>query len=153
MNIDKHLNCSLYSSTGGGAYLNVVSSVWLEYPLLLRTCRFPIICPLFLDFLDGYGFLVSDGEVSEDELDSSMPGLPTSATNIPFHISIVQLCWLTTVCVCIPEGVKQSCVPWADVLAQVPYIHIRYLLKIIFLYQIIESWLELKLSRFINIAC
>jgi len=48
-----------------------------------------------LDFLDGYGFLVSDGEVSEDELDSSMPGLPTSATNIPVHIIIVQLGWLT----------------------------------------------------------
>jgi len=68
-----------------------------------------------LDFLDGYGFLVSDGEVSEDELDSSMPGLPTSATNIPVHIIIVQLCWLTTARNCIPEGVKQSCVPWAYV--------------------------------------
>jgi len=85
-----------------------------------------------LDFLDGYGFLVSDGEVSEDELDSSMPGLPTSATNIQVQIIIVQLCWLTGACNCFPEGMKQSCVPWADVLAQVPYIHIRYLLKIIF---------------------
>jgi hypothetical protein len=106
-----------------------------------------------LDFLDGYGFLVSDGEVSEDELDSSMPGLPTSATNIPVHLIIVQLCWLITAYSCIPEGVKQSCVPWADVLAQMPYIHIRYLLKIIYLYQITESWLGLKLSRFINVAC
>jgi hypothetical protein len=35
---------------------------------------------------------VSDGEVSEDELDSSMPGLPTSATDITVHITVVQLC-------------------------------------------------------------
>lgn len=77
-----------------------------------------------MDFLDGYGFLVSDGEVSEDELDSSMPGLPTSTTNIPVHIIIVQLCWLMTACGCIKEWVKQLCVPWANVLAQVPYVNI-----------------------------
>jgi hypothetical protein len=45
-----------------------------------------------LDFLYGYGFLVSDGEVSEDELDSSMPDLPTSATEITVYNIIAQLC-------------------------------------------------------------
>jgi len=41
-----------------------------------------------LDFLDGYGFLAPDGDVSEDELDSSTPDLPTS---VSFTIQVIAL--------------------------------------------------------------
>jgi hypothetical protein len=51
-------------------YLKVVSSLWLEYPLELRTCRF-IIAEAFPDFLVGYVGLcfreTFDGEFSDDD--------------------------------------------------------------------------------------
>lgn len=57
-------------------YLNVVSSLWLEYPLELRTCRF-IIADAFPDFLVGYVGLcfreTFDGEFSdEDDVSSTV---------------------------------------------------------------------------------
>lgn len=53
-------------------HLKVVSSVWLEYPELERTCRFPDSCPLLLD-LRGWNCLrASTGDVS-DELVLSLP--------------------------------------------------------------------------------
>lgn len=52
------------------AYLNVVSSLWLEYPLELRTCRLERFCVDLPDFrwvYDGFGFLVTPvGELSDD---------------------------------------------------------------------------------------
>lgn len=53
-------------------YLNVVSSLWLEYPLELRTWRFAKPCPLdlpdFRDGYDGFDFLDKlDGEFSDDD--------------------------------------------------------------------------------------
>jgi hypothetical protein len=97
-----------------------------------------------LDFLHGYDFLVSDGEVSEDELDSSRPDLPTSATDIAMLIAARSS---------ITEGLKQARVPSADVLAHVPvYTRKRVAQNYFFLYQIIESQLGPKLSRFTNTA-
>lgn len=53
-----------------GAYLNVVSSLWLEYPLELRTCRLERFCvdfPALRWVYDGFGFLVTPvGELSDD---------------------------------------------------------------------------------------
>lgn len=49
-------------------YLNVVSSVWLEYPELERTCRLPDSWPLLLDLRGWNCFLVSTGDVSEELL-------------------------------------------------------------------------------------
>lgn len=56
--------------------LKVVSSLWLEYPLLLRTCRLLSGNPFALPFREGYGFLPTlpdGGEVSDDELEPSAP--------------------------------------------------------------------------------
>lgn len=56
--------------TRGYLYLNVVSSLWLEYPLELRTCRF-MRADAFADFLVGYDGLCLrerfEGEFSEDD--------------------------------------------------------------------------------------
>ena len=62
-------------------YLKVVSSLWLAYPLELRTCRF-IIADAFADFLVGYVGLcfreTFDGEFSEDDdVSSTVKNLTT----------------------------------------------------------------------------
>lgn len=74
-------------------YLKVVSSVWDEYPLLLLTGRLPRTCCLPLDLREGGRALRPPlGEVSEDELVSSFPPLPTSAANIVLYYYLVCTC-------------------------------------------------------------
>lgn len=81
---DKSLECDCERESekrgGGGGWtlvrslkLNVVSSVWLEYPELERTCRLPESWPLLLDLRGWNCFLVSTGDVS-DELLLSLQG-------------------------------------------------------------------------------
>lgn len=69
------LNSQFYFKTYA-SHLNVVSSLWLEYPLELLTCRF-IIAVAFADFRVGYDGLcfleTFEGEFSdEDDVSSTV---------------------------------------------------------------------------------
>ena len=74
-------------------YLNVVSSLWLEYPLELLTCRFGKCCDDFPDFLDendgGFGFLDKlVGVVSDDDDVSSWASKQDNLIYINFILEL-----------------------------------------------------------------